>query len=72
MGLSASLQTVAQIVMPGIGSLLLGSLGAWSLGALAGLLMVWTYAFARRRVFSIPEDEMVGCTSAALLRTQAR
>jgi DHA1 family tetracycline resistance protein-like MFS transporter len=61
LGLSASLQTLAQIVAPGIGGLLSDSLGPWSIGVLGGLIMVWTYSFARRRVLSVPESEMVSC-----------
>ena len=66
LGLSSSLQTLAQIVAPGIGGLLSDSLGPWSMGVLGGLIMAWTYSFARRRVFSISELEMVGCRSSAM------
>jgi DHA1 family tetracycline resistance protein-like MFS transporter len=65
LGLSASLQTLSQIVTPGLGGLLLGSIGTWSLGVLAGLIMVWTFAFARRRVFAVSEEDMVGCRGMA-------
>jgi DHA1 family tetracycline resistance protein-like MFS transporter len=66
LGLSSSLQTLAQIVTPGIGGLLSDSLGPWSMGVLGGLIMAWTYLFAKRRVFSISELEMVGCRSPAM------
>lgn len=65
LGLSASLQTLAQIVAPGLGGLLLDFLGTWSVGLLAGLIMVWTLSVARRRVLAISESEMVSCREAA-------
>lgn len=66
LGLSASLQTLAQIVTPGIGGLLSDSLGPWSMGVLGGLLMAWTYSFARRRVLNVSESEMAGCRGRVL------
>jgi len=58
LGLSASLRTLAQIVAPGLGGLLLDNVSTWSVGVLAGLLMVWTLFFAWRRVLAVPESEL--------------
>ena len=66
LGLSASLQTLAQIVAPGLGGLLSDSLGPWTIGVLGGLIMLWTYSFARRRVISVPESEMVSCRAPSM------
>jgi len=67
LGLSASMQTLAQIVSPAVGGLLLGSLGTWSIGVLAGLAMVWALVVARRRVLSISEEELVSCQASPSL-----
>ncbi|MGC9467997.1 MAG: hypothetical protein ACP5HS_05360 [Anaerolineae bacterium] len=64
LGLSASLQTLAQIVAPGLGGLLLDLLGTWSVGLVAGLIMVWTLSVARRRMVRISESDMVSCRQA--------
>ncbi len=61
LGLSSSLQTVSQIVSPGLGGFMLDTVGTWSVGVLAGIVMAWTLSVARRRVLSISESEMVGC-----------
>ena len=55
LGLSQSLQTVAQIVAPATGALLLERAGTWAPGALSSLLMAWTIAFAWRYVAQQPE-----------------
>jgi DHA1 family tetracycline resistance protein-like MFS transporter len=64
LGLSSSLQTLAQIVSPGIGGFLLDSLGTWSVGVLAGVVMAWSLSVIRRRVLSISEAEMVNCSAS--------
>lgn len=50
LGLSQSLQTLAQIVAPVTGGLLLERAGTWAPGALGSLLMAWTAYFAWRYV----------------------
>ena len=42
LGLSTSLQSLAQIVAPGLGGVLLERVGTWPLGVLGALLMAWT------------------------------
>lgn len=64
LGLSASVQTLAQIMAPGLDGLLLDLLGTWSVGLVAGLIMVWTLSVARRRVVRIKESDMVSCRQA--------
>jgi len=64
LGLSASMQTLAQIVSPVLGGVLLGTVGTWSIGLLAGLIMALALMVARRRVLSISEEEMVSCQAA--------
>ncbi|MBN1246999.1 MAG: MFS transporter [Anaerolineae bacterium] len=71
LGLSSSLQTLAQIVSPGLGGLLLDTLGTWSVGVLAGLVMAWTLSVARRRVLSISETEMVSCSASPSVQASA-
>ncbi len=58
LGLSASLQTLAQIIAPGLGGLLLDTVSTWSVGLLAGVIMMWTFSFAYRRVLTVPESEL--------------
>jgi DHA1 family tetracycline resistance protein-like MFS transporter len=64
LGLSSSMQTLAQIVSPGLGGAMLDTVGTWSVGVLAGLIMLWTLSVVRRRVLSISEAEMAGCKGA--------
>ena len=61
LGLSSSLQTVAQIVTPGLGGAMMDLLGPWSVGLLGGVLMLWTLSVVRRRIIAVPESEMVSC-----------
>ncbi len=55
LGLAASLQTLAQIVAPGIGGTLLDNVGTWSLGVLGSLIMFWTLSFTQRRLLTTAE-----------------
>ncbi|MCU0520935.1 MAG: MFS transporter [Anaerolineae bacterium] len=64
LGLSASLQTLAQIVAPGLGGLLLDLVGPWSVGLLGGLIMLGALVVIRRRVLTISESDMVSCSAA--------
>jgi len=57
MGLSASMQTFAQIISPGIGGLLLQFIGGWSLGTLSGILMALTAFFSYHMVLTKPDIE---------------
>ena len=43
LGLANSMQTLAQIITPGLGGVLLSNLGPWALGATASTLMVMAY-----------------------------
>lgn len=61
LGLSASLQTFAQIVAPGTGGVLLENVGTWSVGLLGALIMAWTVVFTRRKVLSQPDDTDASC-----------
>ncbi len=63
LGLSASLQTFAQIVAPGLGGVLLQNVGTWSVGVLGTLIMAWTVSFTRRKVLSQPDDTDASCRS---------
>jgi DHA1 family tetracycline resistance protein-like MFS transporter len=55
LGLSASLQTLAQVVAPLIGGVMLDFLGGWSLGSLSSLLMVATSFMIYRYLVRQPE-----------------
>jgi MFS transporter, DHA1 family, tetracycline resistance protein len=55
LGLAAALQGLAGIVAPALGGLLLQELGAWSLGAASGAIMLWLAAFAWRKVLRVAE-----------------
>ena len=46
LGLANSMQTLAQIVTPGMGGIILSSLGPWALGASSSLFMVFAYISA--------------------------
>lgn len=70
LGLSASMQTLAQITMPALGGLLLDNVGSWTLGVLGALLMAWTSWFARRRILSIPDSPTPSCTLEEGARSQ--
>jgi MFS family permease len=61
LGLSASLQTLAQIVSPGLGGLLLENVGMWSVGVLGALIMAWTVSFTWRKVLSQPDETDASC-----------
>jgi DHA1 family tetracycline resistance protein-like MFS transporter len=61
LGLSASLQTFAQIVSPGLGGLLLENVGTWSVGVLGAVIMAWTVSFTWRKVLSQPDDTDASC-----------
>lgn len=43
LGLANSMQTLAQIITPGLGGLILSAVGPWALGASASILMVMAY-----------------------------
>lgn len=64
LGLSASLQTLAQIVAPGLGGALLDLVGPWSVGLLAALIMIGALGVIRRRVLTISDSDMVSCSAA--------
>jgi len=64
LGLSASLQTFAQIVSPGLGGVLIDGLGSWSIGLLGGLIMAWTISFTRRRLLSQPDMTAADCQAS--------
>jgi len=55
LGLSQSLQTLAQIVAPASGGLLLDRAGTWAPGVLGSLLMLWTVYVAWRHLGQTPE-----------------
>ncbi|MBN1259183.1 MAG: MFS transporter [Anaerolineae bacterium] len=61
LGLTASIQTLAQILMPGLGGILLDALGPWALGVLGGALMLWTASFAWRNVVATPDLSPAEC-----------
>ncbi len=58
LGLSSASQNLAQIVAPAMGGWLLDSVGTWSVGVLAGLIMTGALVFAQRRVLAVPESEL--------------
>jgi predicted MFS family arabinose efflux permease len=58
LGLSTSLQTLAQIVAPGTGGLLLDRVGTWAPGILGGLLMIWASWFAWQRLARRSDAEL--------------
>lgn len=55
LGLSNSLQTIAQIITPGIGGLMLEQLGAWALGTAGGLIMFGTWIYIQSYLRKQPE-----------------
>jgi len=55
LGLSTSLQTLAQIIAPASGGVLLDRAGSWAPGLLAGLLMLWATWLAWQRLARRPE-----------------
>ena len=55
MGLSASTQTLAQIVCPALGGLLIAELGGWAVGILAALLMAVVVGMLYFRLRPLPE-----------------
>ena len=63
LGLSSSLQTLAQIVSPGLGGVLLENVGTWSVGVLGALIMAWTVSFTHRKLLAQPDDTDVNCRS---------
>lgn len=63
LGLGASFQSLAQIIAPGLGGLLIQGAGPWTVGALAGVIMIWTATYVYRYILSQPEgmDRGVAC-----------
>jgi DHA1 family tetracycline resistance protein-like MFS transporter len=59
LGLSTALDSLTRVMAPGIGGFLLGQLGAWTLGALGALLMLWTTVYVWRYFFAGPGQEAV-------------
>lgn len=55
LGLSASLQTFAQIVSPALGGILLDKVGTWSVGAVAGIIMIGATLFIQSQLLKKPE-----------------
>ena len=61
LGLSASLQTIARVIMPGLGGLLLDSVGSWSLGIVGGAIMVGTVVLIYFSLMRQPEQHGPCC-----------
>jgi len=61
LGLSSSLQTLSQILMPGFGGLLISSLGPWSLGVIGSALMILTSYLTKERVLPIADTSPGEC-----------
>ena len=62
LGLANSMQTLAQIITPGLGGLILASLGPWSLGVSSGVLMVLAFASTRGKAVQQHDlDEQSPC-----------
>ncbi len=55
LGLSASLESLTRVLAPALGGLLIQGLGTWSLGVVAGALMVWLTVFVWRRLIATPQ-----------------
>lgn len=54
LGLSASLESLTRVLAPALGGLLIQALGAWSLGVVAGALMIWLSTFIWRHLITRP------------------
>ena len=54
LGLSSSLESLTRVLAPALGGLLIQWLGAWSLGVVAGGLMIWLSTFIWRRLVADP------------------
>ncbi len=46
LGLTSSIQTVAQITTPGMGGLILSALGPWALGVISSVFMIFAFLSA--------------------------
>ncbi|MBN1178417.1 MAG: MFS transporter, partial [Anaerolineae bacterium] len=60
MGLSAALDSLTRVIAPLAGGLLLGRLGAWSLGVAGALMMVWVTAYAWQKLIVSPDPPLPG------------
>jgi DHA1 family tetracycline resistance protein-like MFS transporter len=58
LGIAASLESLSRIASPIIGGWLLGAVGPWAPGILAGLIMVWVAVFAWRRLLANPDPSL--------------
>jgi len=54
LGLSSSLESLTRVLAPALGGVLIQWLGAWSLGVVAGVLMIWLSTFIWRRLITDP------------------
>jgi len=50
LGLASSLEAITRVIAPTLGGFLIQSVGVWAPGVFTALLMVWTVAFAYRRI----------------------
>ncbi|MBN2046608.1 MAG: MFS transporter [Anaerolineaceae bacterium] len=55
LGLGQSAQTFAQIISPILGGLLIETTGAWAVGVLAALLIIWSVIFMSQRYLPLPD-----------------
>lgn len=58
LGLSASVESLTRVIAPSLGGFLLGSLGAWTPGIAAALLMLWVTSFVWRRIVVNPDPPL--------------
>jgi DHA1 family tetracycline resistance protein-like MFS transporter len=57
LGISTALDSLTRVIAPGIGGFLIGQLGAWTLGLLGAMMMIWTVSYVWRHFFSGPRPE---------------
>jgi MFS transporter, DHA1 family, tetracycline resistance protein len=58
LGLSASVESLTRVIAPSTGGILLGQVGTWAPGVLAGFLMVWVASFTWRRLIVNPDPPL--------------
>jgi DHA1 family tetracycline resistance protein-like MFS transporter len=58
LGLSSSLESLTRVLAPALGGVLIQWLGAWSLGVVAGVLMIWLSVFIWRRLLANPQPPL--------------
>jgi DHA1 family tetracycline resistance protein-like MFS transporter len=58
LGLATSVESLTRVIAPSIGGFLLGAIGIWAPGVFSGLIVLWVFSFAYRRLVKRPDPPL--------------